>query len=108
VLFDQVAISAVDETASPPLMLNAAKVRLQLQVAAEQAGASFQLKLSQAALSLADLTIASGAQTPFKLAQLGFTDGSFDLAARQAGVGRLYAEGGQLQLVRERDERSIS
>ncbi|NDP39834.1 MAG: DUF748 domain-containing protein [Rhodoferax sp.] len=103
VLIDQVAISAVDETATPPLKVDAGKVRLQLQVAAEQAGANFQLKLSEAAFSLADLTIASGAQTPFRLAQLGFTDGSLDLAARQAGVGRLYAEGGQLQIERERD-----
>ncbi|MFZ3084917.1 DUF748 domain-containing protein [Rhodoferax ferrireducens] len=103
VLFDQVAVSAVDETARPPLKLNAGKVRLQLQVAAEQAGANFQLKLSQAALSLTDLVLSSGAQAPFKLAQLGFTDGTLDLAARQASVGRLYAEGGQLQLVRARD-----
>ncbi|ABD68018.1 protein of unknown function DUF748 [Rhodoferax ferrireducens T118] len=103
VLFDQMAVSAVDETAKPPLKLNAGKVRLQLQVAAEQAGANFQLKLSQAALSLAGLTLASGAQAPFKLAQLGFSDGMLDLAARQASIGRLYAEGGQLQLVRARD-----
>lgn len=103
VLFDQVAISAVDETARAPLKLNAGKVRLQLEVAAEQVGANFQLKMSEAALSLTDLTIAGGAQTPFKLAQLGFTDGTFDLAARQAGVGRLYAEGGQLQIERARD-----
>src|SRR3990167_3387599 len=103
VLFDQVAVSTVDETAKPPLKLNAGKVRLQLQVAAEQAGANFQLKLSQAALSLTDLVLSSGAQAPFKLAQLGFTDGTLDLAARQASVGRLYAEGGQLQLVRARD-----
>lgn len=103
VLFDQVAVSAVDETARPPIKLNAGKVRLQLQVAAEQAGTNFQLKLSQAALSLTDLVLSSGAQAPFKLAQLGFADGMLDLAARQAGVGRLYAEGGQLQLVRARD-----
>ncbi|HEY5582813.1 MAG TPA: DUF748 domain-containing protein, partial [Rhodoferax sp.] len=103
VLFDQVAVSAVDETARPPLKLNAGKVRLQLQVAAEQAGANFQLKLSQAALSLTDLALASGTQAPFKLAQLAFTDGRLDLAARQVSVGRLYAEGGQLQLVRKRD-----
>jgi hypothetical protein len=103
VLFDQVVVSAVDETARPPLKLSAGKVRLQLQVAAEQAGANVQLKLSQAALSLTDLVLSSGAQAPFKLAQLGFSDGMLDLAARQAGVGRLYAEGGQLQLVRAPD-----
>ena len=40
VLFDQLAISAVDETVSPPLSVGADKVRLQLQLAAEQAGAA--------------------------------------------------------------------
>jgi hypothetical protein len=101
VVFDQVAISAVDETVSPPLKLSADKVQLRLQLAAEQAGADFNLTVADAALSLADLALASGAQTPFKLAQLGFTDGAVDLAARHASLGRLYAEGGQLQLTRD-------
>jgi hypothetical protein len=102
VAFDQVAISAVDETVSPPLKLSADKVQLRLQLAAEQAGADFKLTVADAAFSLADLALASGAQTPFKLAQLGFTDGAVDLAARHASLGRLYAEGGQLQLTRDR------
>lgn len=102
VVFDQVAISAVDETVSPPLKLSADKVQLRLQLAAEQAGADFKLTVADAAFSLADLALASGAQTPFKLAQLGFTDGALDLAARRANVGRLFAEGGQLQLTRDR------
>ena len=101
-VFDQVAISAVDETVSPPLKLSADKVQLRLQLAAEQAGADFKLTVADAAFSLADLALASGAQTPFKLAQLGFTDGAVDLAARHASLGRLYAEGGQLQLTRDR------
>ena len=108
VVFDQVAISAVDETVSPPLRLSADKVRLQPATGRRQAGADFQLKLADAAFSLADLALASGAQTPFKLAQLGFTDGTFDLAARRASVGRLYAQGGQLQLTRDREGSSIS
>ena len=103
VLFDQLAISALDETVSPPLSVGADKVRLQLQLAAEQAGPQLQLKLAEVSFSLADLTFASGAQTPFKLATLGFTDGTFDLAARRAGVGRLYAQDGQLQLTRDRE-----
>ena len=103
VVFDQVAISVVDETVSPPLKLNADKVQLRLQLAAEQAGADFKLTVADAAFSLADLALASGAQTPFKLAQLGFTDGAVDLAARHASLGRLYAEGGQLQLTRDRN-----
>ena len=101
-IFNQIAISAVDETVSPPLKLSADKVQLRMQLAAEQAGADFKLKLADAAFSLADLTLASGAHTPFKLAQLGFTGGAVDLAARHASVERLYAEGGQLQLTRDR------
>lgn len=102
VAFDQVAISAVDETVSPALKLSADKVQLRLQLSAEQAGANFNLTVADAAFSLADLALTSGLQTPFKLAQLGFADGAFDLAARRASLGRLYAEGGQLQLTRDR------
>lgn len=102
VIFDQVAISAIDETVSPPLKLSADKAQLRLQLAAEQAGADFKLTVADAAFSLADLALASGAQTPFKLAHLGFTGGAVDLAARHASLGRLYAEGGQLQLTRDR------
>ena len=87
---------------SPPLKLSADKVQLRLQLAAEQAGADFKLTVADAAFSLADLALASGAQTPFKLARLGFTDGAVDLAARHASIGRLYAEGGQMQLTRDR------
>ena len=82
VVFDQVAISAVDETVSPPLKLSADKVQLRLQLAAEQAGADFKLTVADAAFSLADLALASGAQTPIVLAQMGFADGALDLAAR--------------------------
>ena len=102
VIFDQVAISAVDETVTPPLKLGADKVQLRLRLAAEQAGADFKLTVADAEFSLANLVLASGAQTPFKLAQLGFTDGALDVAARRARLGRLYATGGQLQLTRDR------
>jgi hypothetical protein len=101
VLFDQMAVSAVDETVTPPSMLDVGQVRLQLQLAAEQAGPDLQVKLSDVAFAAGGLTLASGTQTPLKLAQLGFNDGSLDLAARRAAVGRLYAEGGQLLLTRD-------
>ena len=101
VFLDQVSISVVDETVSPPLSLGAEKVRLQLQLAAEQAGSDLQLKLADAGFSLGGVTVASGGQTPLKFAQLGFTDGTFDLAERRVGMGRLYAEGGQLQIARD-------
>ena len=104
-VFDQVAISAVDETVSPPLRLSADQVQMRLQLTTEQAGADFKLTVADAALSLADLSLTSGAQTPFKLAHLGFSGGEVDLAARRASLGRVYAEGGQLQLTRDRGGR---
>jgi hypothetical protein len=103
VRFEQVAVSAIDETVNPPLKVSALKVGVQLGLAAQQTNAGIQLKVSDAALSLADLSVSSGAQAPLKIARVGFTEGTVDMAARQASVGRLYAEGGQLQLVREKD-----
>jgi hypothetical protein len=100
---DQVAISAVDETVNPPLTVGAGQLQLQLQMAAEQDGPQLQLRLADVSFSLADLAMTSGAQTPFKLAALGFNKGTFDLAARRAGIGRLYAQGGRLQLARSRE-----
>jgi hypothetical protein len=102
VLFDHVAIAAVDESVNPPLKLDVGQVRLQLQLAAEQAGPDLQVKLADAAFAAGDITLASGTQPPFKLAQLGFTDGTLDLGAHRAVVGRVYAQGGQLQVVRDR------
>ncbi len=101
-VFDGVALGAVDETVNPPLMLAADQLRLQLQLAAAQAGSDLQLTLSNAALSLSGITLASGTRTPFKLAQLGFSDGALDLAARRVRVGRLFADSGQLQITRDR------
>lgn len=102
VVLDQIALTAVDETVSPPLTLSVKKARLNFGLLAEQAGANLNLAVSDAALSLADLALASGAKTPFKLGQLGFSDGAFDLAARRASIGRVFADDGQLQLTRDR------
>jgi hypothetical protein len=102
VLFDRMAIEAVDASVNPPVKFDAGQVRLELQVAAEQAGADMQLKLADASFAANDLTLASGTQPPFKLAQLGFTDGTLDLATHRAVIGRVYAEGGQLQVTRDR------
>jgi hypothetical protein len=103
VLFDQLAISAVDETVTPPLRVRADKVRLQLQLAAQQSGAQLQAKLDGVAFSAANLALASGEQTPIKVTELGFTDGVLDLAAHRASVARLYATGGELQLASDRE-----
>jgi len=61
--------------------------------------------INGASLALRDLVLANGAQTPFKLARLGFSDGALDLSSRHVSVGRLTAEGGQLQLARDRKGR---
>lgn len=105
VVLNQIAITAVDETVTPPLKLSAEKVRLNFGLIAEQTGAKLKLTVADAALSLAELALTSGKTTPFKLAQLGFSDGAFDLDTRHATVGRLYAEDGQLQLTRDRKGR---
>lgn len=101
VLLDQLAISAVDETVNPPLRLDADAARLQLQLTATGSGSDVQLALADAALSLANLTLSSGTRTPLKVARLGFADGSVDLAARRAVLGRLFAQDGQLQVARD-------
>jgi hypothetical protein len=101
VLLDQLALGLVDETVSPALKLSTGKLHLQLQLAAEQRGGQLQVMVSDAALALADMALASGGATPVKLARLGFDGGALDLAARRASVGRVYLEGGQLQLVRD-------
>ena len=98
VVFDQVAVSAVDETVSPALNVTAAKLQLRLKLDAEQSGALTSLKVSDAQFAMSDLAVSSGGQSPVKIAQLGFTDGEVDVGARRAGVGRLYAEGGAVKL----------
>lgn len=85
-----------------PLKVSADKLELQLQLSAKQAGSDFKLTIDEATLSMADLAFASGAQTPFKLSSLGFSKGALDLAARTATLGRVYAQGGQIQLTRDR------
>ncbi|MBC7857799.1 MAG: DUF748 domain-containing protein, partial [Burkholderiaceae bacterium] len=102
VLLDEIALSAIDETAKPALKASAEKIRLQFQLNAEQSGDKLKLTLADADFSLAGLALKSGAQTPFKLARFGFSDGAFDLDAHHATVNRLYAEGGQLELTRDR------
>lgn len=101
-VLNQVAVAAEDATVQPPLRLGADKVGLKLRLSAAQAGAGLQVQVADAALSVEGLSAASGAQTPFKLAQLGFTGGAVDLAARRAGVESLSAQGGQLQLARDK------
>jgi len=97
---DQVAVDLTDATVSPALKASADQLHLKLQASAELGVPEVKLNIAGAEFSLADLVIASGARTPFKIAQLGFADGSVDLGARRASLGRAYASGGELQLAR--------
>lgn len=98
---DDIAVAAVDETVSPALKFNADKLKLHLQLQAEPAADGLKLNIADAAFSVDNLVLSSGAMTPLKLAQLGFDGGEIDLAAHRASLGRLYFDGGQLDLSRD-------
>ncbi|QYG09924.1 DUF748 domain-containing protein [Janthinobacterium sp. PAMC25594] len=97
-----VDVSAIDETVSPALQLSAKQLQLQLQLGLQQGLAGMATVIDGAHFALADLAMQRGAQTPFTLAQLGFTDGKIDLAARTVHVGALTASGAQIDLARNR------
>ncbi|UQV48203.1 DUF748 domain-containing protein [Janthinobacterium lividum] len=97
-----VDVSAIDETVSPALQLSATQLQLNLQLALQQAQAGTSIILDGASFALADLAMQRGAQTPFKLDQLGFTDGKIDLAAHTVHLGTVTASGAQIDLARNR------
>lgn len=97
-----VDVSAVDETVSPALQLSAKQLQLQLQLALQQGPAGMATVIDGAHVSLADLAMQRGAQTPFRLAQLGFRDGKIDLAAHTVHLGAVTASGAQIDLARNR------
>ena len=97
-----VDLSAIDETVSPALQLSARQLQLNLQLALQQGPSGMATVIDGANVSLADLAMQRGAQTPFKLAQLGFTDGKIDLAAHTVHLGAVTASGAQIDLARNR------
>ncbi|SDN51689.1 protein of unknown function [Janthinobacterium sp. OK676] len=97
-----VDVSAIDETVSPALQLSARQLQLNLQLALQQGPSGMATVIDGATFALADLTMQRGAQTPFKLAQLGFTEGKIDLAAHTVHVGAVTAGGAQIDLARNR------
>ncbi|MGK5060587.1 DUF748 domain-containing protein [Janthinobacterium sp. LB2P49] len=97
-----VDVSAIDETVSPALQLSARQLQLNLQLALQQEQAGTSIILDGASFALADLAMQRGAQTPFKLDQLGFTDGKIDLAAHTVHLGAVTASGAQIDLARNR------
>ena len=98
----KVDVSAIDETVSPALQLSAKQLQLQLQLGLQQGQAGNSVLVDNASFALADLAMQRGAQTPFKLAQLGFTEGKIDLAARSVHLGAVTASGAQIDLARNR------
>jgi hypothetical protein len=92
-----VALTYVDETVSPVLKVSAdnAKLKLGLQMDGDK------LNIDGAAFAMDNVAMNSGALAPLKLSRIGFDEASLDLAARKASVGRLYADGGQLDLSRD-------
>lgn len=97
-----VDVSAIDETVSPALQLSARQLQLNLQLALQQAQAGTSIIVDGASFALADLAMQRGTQTPFKLAQLGFTEGKIDLAAHTVHLGAVTASGAQIDLARNR------
>ncbi|WP_409026459.1 DUF748 domain-containing protein [Janthinobacterium sp. SUN098] len=97
-----VDVSTIDETVSPALQLSAKQLQLQLQLGLQQGPAGLATVIDGANFSLADLAMQRGAQTPFKLAQLGFTEGKIDLAAHSVHLGAVTASGAQIDLARNR------
>jgi len=95
-----VDVSVIDETVSPALQLSARQLQLQLQLGLQQGPAGMATVIDGANFSLADLAMQRGAQTPFKLAQLGFTQGKIDLSAHTVHLGAVTASGAQIDLAR--------
>ncbi|MYM23733.1 DUF748 domain-containing protein [Duganella sp. FT135W] len=94
---NEVALSYVDESVKPALKVTAdnAKLKLGLQMDGDK------LSLDGAEFAMDNVAMSSGALAPLKLSRIGFDEASLDLAARKASVGRVYADGGQLDLSRD-------
>lgn len=99
----QVALNAIDETVQPPVSLAIERSGLQFQLHAAQTPQALQLKVANAALALEGVALTQAQRAPFKLARLGFSEGTVDLATRRIDIGRIVADEGQLRLVRAAD-----
>ena len=85
--------------------LAAGKLAASLPYRFAYAGGKLAASINGASIAVRGLALKSGAQTPFELARLDFSDGSFDLSSRHIGFGRVSAEGGQVQITRDRKGR---
>jgi hypothetical protein len=94
---DSVALNYFDQTVNPALKVSADNARLKLALQLDGA----RLNVADAGFSMDNLLLSSGSQAPLRLSRIGFEDASLDLDAHKADVGRLFADGGQLDLSRD-------
>ncbi len=94
---DAVAVNYYDQTVSPALKVSTDKAKLKLALQLDGS----RLTIADADFSMDNLSMSSGSQAPLKLSRIGFDDATLDLDGHKAGVGRLYADGGQLDLSRD-------
>lgn len=100
---DSVALTYFDQTVSPALKVSSDNARLKLALQMDGS----KLNIADAAFSMDNLSLNSGMQAPFKLSRIGFDDASLDLDAHKLSAGRLYADGGQLDLTRDAQGRFL-
>jgi hypothetical protein len=94
---DAVAVNYFDQTVSPALKVSTGNAKLKLALQLDGG----KLNIADADFSMDNLSMNAGSQAPLKLSRIGFEDASLDLDAHKANVGRLYADGGQLDLSRD-------
>ncbi|KAB8038614.1 DUF748 domain-containing protein [Janthinobacterium aquaticum] len=99
----QVNLTATDQTVRPALAVSARDLQLTTRVQLQQTASGLQIVADDAQLQLTKLAMQRGAQTPFSLAQLGFTGGRLDLAKHSIKLGTLNASGAQIDLARSSD-----
>jgi hypothetical protein len=94
---DAVAVNYYDQTVSPALKVSTDKAKLKLALQMDGS----KLNIADADFSMDNLSMSSGSQAPLKLLRIGFDDATLDLDEHKASVGRLYADGGLLDLSRD-------
>ncbi len=95
------AFSAPERADSAPARASADMVQLGFDLALARSEPDLNLALSNVALSVDGLALAEGERTPFRMARIGLEGGAMDLARREAGVERVFAEDGALEVARD-------
>ena len=99
----QLSLAATDQTVRPALAVRARDLQLAARAQLQQTASGLQVVADNTQLQLANLSMQRGTQTPFSLAQLGFTGGQLDLEKHSIKLGTLSASGAQIDLARDRE-----